>query len=63
MTQDSVYKLLKKRKREMSTKEIAKILDLSTSSVSHALNGLLGGGSVVFSYRKEKIFMKFWKAI
>jgi predicted transcriptional regulator len=62
MTQASIYKLLKRKKSEMSTKEIAEKLKLSGSSVSRSLNGLLGSRSVIFTYKKDKVFKKFWKA-
>jgi len=47
MTQDSIYKLLKKKDRWMTCKEISKCLKLSRSSVSSSLNRLFKHGDVL----------------
>lgn len=53
MTQESVYKVLKKKEKWMTAKEISKILNLNTGSVTVSLNKLARGGYVMQKYSKE----------
>ncbi len=47
MTQQNVYNLLKKKDEWMTAKEIAKILKISSGSVTSSLNRLLKHGEIM----------------
>jgi predicted transcriptional regulator len=66
MSQDSVYKLLKKKRRYMSIKEISKALKIRTTSANTSLLKLLKTKEVrrIYSFSPERnTTVSLWKTI
>ena len=63
MSQEAVYKLLKKKDKWMGTEEISKKLDTSRSCIIHSLSKLYRWGEIL--KKEERInghLFYFWRA-